>query len=138
MPSVARDLMTPDPACGTAGMRLDQIARMMVDHDCGEIPILDGGDQPIGVVTDRDIVCRIVAEGKNPSAHSAEEIMTTPAISVRPDSTLDAVLAAMEQHQIRRILVTDDTGCCGIISQADIAQCVHEKDVAELVRSVSE
>jgi CBS domain-containing protein len=137
MARLARDIMTANPACGTVRMRLDEIAKLMVDNDCGEIPILDGGDQPIGVITDRDIVCRVVAQGKNPAGHTAEEFMTSPVISVSPDSTLDEVLAAMESNQIRRILVADGKGCCGIISQADVAQRAKEAEVADLVRKVS-
>ena len=63
MTKVARDVMTTNPACCTPSMTLDQVAKLMVHNDCGEIPVVDGTDQPIGVITDRDIVCRVVAEG---------------------------------------------------------------------------
>ena len=63
MPRLARDVMTPDPACCSRNATLDEVAKLMVQNDCGEIPILDESDRPIGVITDRDIVCRAVAEG---------------------------------------------------------------------------
>lgn len=86
MAKLARDVMTPDPACCTSNMTLDQVAKLMVQNDCGEIPVIDAADQPIGVITDRDIVCRVVAEGKNPIAHTAEQYMSQPVVSVRADA----------------------------------------------------
>jgi CBS domain-containing protein len=138
MPQLARDVMTPDPACCTPRTTLDQVARLMVHNDCGEIPVVDATDQPIGVITDRDIVARVVAEGKNPSAYTAETCMSAPVITVRADAPLQDVVATMETHQIRRVPVVDERGCCsGIISQADVAYSGGEHDVAELVREVS-
>jgi len=138
MAKLARDVMTPDPACCTLNTTLDDVAKLMAHNDCGEIPVLDTADQPIGVITDRDIVCRVVAEGKNPSAYTVEHYMTQPVVTVRADAPLDEVVATMEKHQIRRVPVVDDRGCCaGIIAQADIAWTGEEHEVAELVREVS-
>lgn len=117
MAKLARDVMTPSPACCSPGTTLDQVAKLMVQNNCGEIPIVDTSDQPIGVVTDRDIVCRVVAEGKNPSGHTAESCMSTPVVTVLTDARLEDVISTMEDRQIRRVLVVDDGGCCaGIIS----------------------
>jgi CBS domain-containing protein len=138
MPKSARDVMTADPACCSGDTTLDRVAKMMVDNDCGEIPIVDGGNRPIGVVTDRDIVCRVVAEGKNPTGQTAETVMTTPVVTVRADTPLDEVIATMEKHQVRRVPVVDEGGCCtGIIAQADIASEAPAQSAAELVREVS-
>ena len=138
MAKLARDLMTSGPACCTADMTLDAVAKLMVARDCGEIPVVDRSDRPIGVVTDRDIVCRIVADGKNPLAHSASEAMTQPVITVRTSTPIDEIVSTMEKHQIRRVPVVDENGClCGIIAQADIARREPEHEVAELVREVS-
>jgi CBS domain-containing protein len=112
---------------------------MMVQNGCGEIPIVDVNDQPIGVVTDRDIVCRVVAEGKNPAGHTAESCMSQPVVTVSPDDSLEDVVATMERHQIRRVPVADEHGCCtGIVSQADIARAEPPSEVGELVREVSQ
>ena len=138
MDMCARDVMTHDPACCSPNTTLDLVAKMMVQNDCGEIPVIDAEDHPVGVITDRDIVRRMVAEGKNPSAHTAESCMTSPVVTVRADAPFDQVIAAMEEHQIRRVPVVDGSGvCCGIVSQADIAQCANAGDTAELVREVS-
>jgi CBS domain-containing protein len=139
MTRLARDVMTPDPVCCTAHTSIDEIAKLMAQSDCGEIPIVDTADCVIGVVTDRDIVCRVVAQGKNPIGHTVEECMSHPVVTVDPDTPLDEVIATMEKHQIRRVPVVADSGCCiGIIAQADLARTGPEHEVAELVREVSQ
>jgi len=138
MGKLARDVMTPDPTCCSPKTTLDEVAKLMAHNDCGEIPIVDTGDHPIGVITDRDIVCRVIAEGKNPMAYMAEQYMTQPVVTVPADAPLETVVSRMEKHQIRRVLVTDERGACaGIIAQADIARQEREHEVAELVREVS-
>lgn len=138
MARLARDVMTADPACCSSSMTLDQVAKLMVQNDCGEIPVVDASDRPIGVVTDRDIVCRIVAEGKNPIAHTVQECMTQPVVTVSATAPLDEVMTTMEQHQIRRVPVVDESGCCvGIIAQADVAKRGQPEEVGEMVREVS-
>ena len=138
MAKLARDVMTPDPACCSSSATLDLIAKMMVQNNCGEIPIVDTSNRPIGVVTDRDIVCRVVADGKNPAGRTAESCMTRFVVTVRADAPLDQVISTMEEHQIRRVLVVDEQGCCtGIISQADVATIGPPKMAAELVTEIS-
>ena len=138
MAKLARDLMTIDPACCSLDTTLDQIARLMIANDCGEIPVVDSSDRPIGVVTDRDIVCRIVARGYNPAINTAESCMTTPVQTVSLDAPLADVMALMEKRQIRRIPVVDDDGCCmGIISQADLAVMAAPRQAAELLSEIS-
>jgi CBS domain-containing protein len=138
MSKLARDVMTVNPALCTPDTSLDQVAKLMVQHDCGEIPVIDSAEQVVGVVTDRDIVCRVVADGKNPSAYPAEHAMTARVVTVMQDAPLSDVLATMEKHQVRRVPVVDERGgCVGMISQADVAWAGREKEVAELVREVS-
>ncbi len=135
---LARDLMTPNPACCSPATTLDQVAKLMVQNNCGKIPIVDTSDQPIGVVTDRDIVCRVVAQGKNPAAHTAESCMSTPVVTVPSDAHIAQVISTMEDHQIRRVPVVDADGCCtGIIAQADIAAAAPPRQTAELVWEIS-
>src|SRR6266851_5682988 len=119
MAKLARDVMTANPACCKPETPLDQVARLMVQHNCGEIPVIDVAEQVVGVVTDRDIVCRVVAEGKNPMAYPAETCMSESVVTVRADAPIEAVVSTMEYRQVRRVPVVDDRGCCiGIISQA--------------------
>jgi CBS domain-containing protein len=138
MSKLAQDVMTANPACCTPETPLDQVAKLMVQHDCGEIPVIDPAEQVIGVVTDRDIVCRVVAVGKNPMAYPASTCMSELIVTVPLNAPLNDVLATMEKHQVRRVPVVDERGgCVGMISQADLAWAGRERDVAELVREVS-
>jgi len=136
-----REIMSSSPVCCDAQSSLLDVARLMVEHDCGEIPIVDAGDsgRPIGVVTDRDITCRTVALGRNPLELRAEDVMSTPVISVTPEMSVEDCCRAMEEHLIRRVPVVDEAGrCCGVVSQADIARTAHRKIAGEIVRAISE
>lgn len=138
MAKLANEIMTADPQCCTRETTLNDVARLMVEADCGEIPIIDASNRLVGVITDRDIVCRVVAKGKNPSAVTAGEIMTEPVVVVQQNTPLEQVLSLMEDHQIRRVPVVDASGCCcGIIAQADVAMVAKESQTGELVREVS-
>src|SRR5262245_59240765 len=138
MPMLARHVMTPDPACCTPATTLDEVAKLMCAHDCGAVPVIDRRDHIVGIITDRDLVCRVVAAGMNPIAHTADRYMSQPVITVRLETSLDEVLRTMQRHQIRRLPVVDAQGrCAGIISQADIAREWIEHDVAALVRDIS-
>jgi CBS domain-containing protein len=135
---LAREVMTENPACCTPDTPLDQVAMLMREHDCGEIPVIDPAEQPIGVVTDRDIVCRVVADGKNPMAYPAGICMSQPVATVPVDAPLGDVIATMELHQVRRVPVVDELGrCVGMISQADLAWTSGKRDLADLVREIS-
>jgi CBS domain-containing protein len=138
MSKLAREIMTPAPQCCSGETTLNEVANLMVEADCGEIPVTDASNRLIGVITDRDIVCRVVAKGKNPAAVTAAECMTEPVVVVKEDTTLDDVLGVMEENQIRRVPVVDESGCCcGIIAQADVALNARQGQVGELVREVS-
>src|SRR5215475_10163363 len=121
MATCARNVMTPDPARCTPATTLDDVAKLMTQNDCGDIPVVDASDQIVGIVTDRDIVCRVVAAGKNPMAYTAETCMSDPVVTVRTDTLFEEVVATMERHQIRRVPVIDEGGLLvGIVSQADV------------------
>ena len=136
----AKDLMTPDPACCTRDTPIADVARLMVQRDCGQIPIVESSARKrvVGVVTDRDIVCRAIAENRNPLDLKAEAVMTTPAVTVADTSDADDVQSVMEKHQIRRVPVVNQNGeLSGIVSQADIARQRSSREAGELVRDVS-
>lgn len=135
------ELMTLDPTCCTPGTSLEAVARLMVDCDCGAIPVV--GDLasrfPIGMVTDRDIVTRIVAAGKNPLEHTAGDCMSLPAITVTADTDLGDCLDLLEINQIRRVIVVDKEGrVTGILAQADVAVHLSKRKAGELLRELSE
>src|SRR5687767_14027467 len=103
MSKLARDIMTANPACCRPDTPLDQVAKLMVQHDCGEIPIIHLAEHVVGVITDRDIVTRVVALEKNPMAHTAETCMMDLVVTVTVDTPLSEVVATTEKHQVRRV-----------------------------------
>ena len=136
-----KDIMTTDPACCTPDSTLQRVAEMMVENDCGEIPVVENiaSMKPVGVITDRDITCRTVAKGLNPLTLTASECMTTPCVTVTPDLSLDECCRLMEEKQIRRVPVVDEGGaCCGIVALADVARHAGKRDTAGVVKEVSE
>ena len=136
-----KEVMTRDPICCTSDSSLQEVARQMVEHDCGAIPVVDNeqNKKPIGMITDRDITCRSVAVGKNPLEMTAADCMTSSAMTVSPEDDIHDCCQRMEEKQVRRALVVDEDGCCcGIVAQADIARQGSEHDTAEIVREVSQ
>lgn len=133
-----KDIMTKDPVCCSPETSLEKVAKSMCDSDCGEIPVLDDEEKPIGVITDRDITCRTVAEAKNPLDLKAEDCMTRECITIDEEASLEECCELMEKHQIRRVPVVDDEGrCCGIVAQADIALNAPREKIAEVLQEVS-
>ncbi|MFF8770484.1 CBS domain-containing protein [Kitasatospora sp. NPDC015120] len=118
--TTARDIMHPGAQCIGAEESLADAARMMRDLGVGALPIC-GDDQRLkGIITDRDIIVRCIAEGKDPSTTKAMEL-AGHLHCVRAEDGIDAVLQKMEQHQIRRIPVIDGDRLVGMISEADLA-----------------
>ena len=135
-----KEIMTESPACCTPDTPLQVVAQMMVNHDCGCIPVIENEEtgKPVGVVTDRDIVTHTVAEGKNPQELTARDCMSSPVVTVTPDTSVDDCCNTMEENQIRRVPVVDGGGgCCGMVAQADIALNADEHETAEVVQDIS-
>lgn len=136
-----KEIMSSNPACCTQDTPLNEVARIMLEHDCGAIPVVDSKESliPEGIITDRDIVCRIVSNGQNPADHTVSDCITSPCISIDADADLEDCLNLMEDHRLRRVIVVDESGrCCGIVSQADIAMGADETQTGEVVREVSQ
>ena len=136
-----KDCMTADPACCTPDTALHAVVRLMIENDCGEIPVVSSMSdrRPIGVITDRDIALRTVGEGRNPLEMTAGECMSAPCVSVTPDMGLHACCVVMEQKQIRRVPVVDDAGACvGIVALADIARHAGQGELSEVVKELSQ
>ncbi|MGI8541926.1 MAG: CBS domain-containing protein [Aridibacter sp.] len=135
-----KEIMTKNPACCTTDNTLQEAAKMMKDNDCGCIPVVENMEskKPVGVITDRDICCRTVAEGKNPLDLTVKDAMTSNVETVKADSSVEDCCNLMEDKQIRRVVVVDnDGGCCGIVAQADVAIKSTDNKIAEMVEKVS-
>ena len=136
----ARDLMTADPEVLTPDARLSEAGKLMRETDVGMIPIVsDRSEMKVkGVITDRDIVTRHVAENHQED-HPVSEHMTDGSIhSVRPDDDAQKVMDIMKRNQIRRVLVTEGDRLVGVISQADVAMKKDSPHVDEMVEKISE
>ena len=135
------EIMSWDPFCCTIDTSLKDAARMMLDHDCGEIPVADNLQdlRPVGVITDRDITCRTVAHGKDPLQMIVRDCMTNRCLPVGPDTSIEECCRVLEENKIRRIPIADGQGkCCGIVAQADLARHLPTEKVAQVVRDVSQ
>jgi CBS domain-containing protein len=142
----AQDLMTMSPACVTADEPVRRVAQLMAEHDCGCIPVVDASDnrRVLGVITDRDIAVRGIAQGRGPDTR-VRELMTPDPQCCRPDDDLQAVERVMADQQVRRVIIVDDDGyCVGIVAQADLARAsektndVTERDLARVVERISQ
>lgn len=132
--------MTAQPVTCTTQTPLWEAARKMAEADCGALPVIDDVETglAIGIITDRDIVCRSLAVGKNPQTMVVRDCMSGPAVTVDAFTSLDECCEAMEANQIRRLVVADGNGrCSGIISQADIANAATEAKTAEVLKEIS-
>jgi CBS domain-containing protein len=134
-----KEIMSDHLVCCTPDTPLADVARLMVEHDCGQIPVVGRDDRkPVGVVTDRDIACRAVAQGRNPLNMTAKDCMSSPVVSVSVSADVDECCQTMARQQLRRLPVIDEDGtCCGIVAQADIARVASEKVAGHVVREVS-
>ena len=135
-----KEIMTKNPVYCLPDASLEFVARLMKDHDCGEIPIVDNEKNlsPIGVVTDRDICLRTIALGKNPLQLTVRDTMTSPAKIINLDTPISTCCEVMESNKIRRVPVVDHTGrICGMVSLADIANKLDEAITSEVVKNIS-
>jgi len=136
-----KGMMTVDPECCTSDTPLPDVARMMVQNDCGEIPVVDNKSSkvPVGVITDRDIVCRTVATGLNPLDLTAGDCMSSPIVTVKPETTMEECCRILEEKQIRRVPVVNDRGSCvGILAVADVALHTGRNVAGHIVTQISE
>lgn len=135
-----REIMTPDPVCCIPEDNAQKVAAMLRDQDIGSMPVvLDQSSRKlVGVITDRDLCCKLVAEGLTPATTKIDRIFSLQPVSCRDGENVAACEQLMQEHQIRRIPVVDGEGrCIGIVSQADLA--LHEKPekVSKTVAEIS-
>jgi CBS domain-containing protein len=133
-----REAMTPSVRTASPSQSLADAAQMMKSDDVGSIPIVEEG-RLVGIVTDRDIAIRAVAEGVDPNAVTIADIASRELVTVEPDQDLDEALALMARHQVRRLPVVEEDGqLVGILAQADVALEAKEKKAGELLEQISQ
>jgi CBS domain-containing protein len=132
------ELMSPNPCTIEADKPVAYAARMMKEEDVGLAPVVEG-ERLVGTLTDRDIVIRVVAEGKDPQAVTVREVASTDLVTVDPQQDLDEALRLMAGNQVRRLPVVEEDGrLVGVVAQADIAREAKEKQTGALVEEVSQ
>ncbi|MEO8002234.1 MAG: CBS domain-containing protein [Arenimonas sp.] len=133
-------VMTDAPACCTPKSPLTEVAKMMVDNDCGQIPVVENlaTRKLAGVITDRDIAIRIVAQGINSSEAVAGDCMSSPCITATPEDSIQDCCTLMETNKIRRVpVVNANDEVIGIVSLADVARHTNASATAAVVKEVS-
>jgi CBS domain-containing protein len=129
--------MTPNPRAIEPTTPIVDAARLMKSENVGSIPITEDG-RCVGMLTDRDIVVRLVAEGKDPKSATAGEIASRDLVTIDPDQPIDEALRLMARHQVRRLPVCDEDGrLVGIIAQADIALQGLDRETGQVVEEIS-
>lgn len=140
--TTSSDVMTKDPLCALPDDTVASVAQLMKKRDIGPVPIVEGktSKRLVGIVTDRDLAIKVVAEGRDPQTTTVKEVMTKDVVTCRAEDTIESTLKAMSQNQLRRILVVDaDDMLVGIIAQADIATRMNEPErTGEMVKKISQ
>jgi CBS domain-containing protein len=132
-----KESMSSNPCSVDADKPVAYAAKMMKDENVGLAPIVEG-ERLVGTVTDRDIVTRVVAEGKDPKTTSVKEIATKDVVTVDPGQELGEALRLMAQHQVRRLPVVEGGRLVGVLAQADVAQDASAEQTGRLVEQISE
>ena len=137
-----RDVMTKDPACVTPGATIREAAQLMQRENVGIVPVVEetGTKRLLGVVTDRDIAIRVVAEGRDGGTRVSDVMSSSRIRTCTPDDDVDDAMEVMADEQVRRVPIVDDRGSLvGIVAQADIVRKTRDEDKAgDTVKQISE
>jgi CBS domain-containing protein len=132
-----RDTMTSNPRTIETSTPVAEAARLMSSEDVGSLPIVEG-ERLVGMLTDRDITVRVVAEGMDPQSTTAGDVASRDVVSVDPQQQLDEALRLMAQHQVRRLPVVEEDGrLVGIVAQADVATAGQDARTGQVVEEIS-
>jgi CBS domain-containing protein len=132
-----RDVMSSNPCAIDGDKPVAYAAKMMKQEDVGLAPIVEG-DHLVGTLTDRDIVLRVVAEGKDPQTVTAREVASTDVVTIDPQQDLDEALRLMASNQVRRLPVVEEGRLVGVLAQADVAREAKENQTGQLVEDISQ
>jgi CBS domain-containing protein len=133
----AREIMSNDVRCVQEDQSLADAARLLRDLDVGAVPICGNDNRLKGMVTDRDIVVKCLAEGGDPAQTKAGQLATGKPVTVGADDDIEVALRTMADHKVRRLPVIDGHDLVGIISQADVARNLPEEKIGDLVEALS-
>jgi CBS domain-containing protein len=137
MSKTARDVMTGDAECIGENDTLLDAARRLAELDVGAMPICGEDNRLKGMLTDRDIVVKALAQGKDPGSTRAGALAEGKPVTIGADDSVDEALQTMTDHKVRRLPVIDGHDLIGVVSQADLARNIEEEKVGELVEAIS-
>ena len=137
MAKSARDVMTGGAECVGEKESIIDAAKKMARLDVGALPICGEDDRLKGMLTDRDIVVKVLAEGKDPGSTEAGELGEGKPVTIGADDSIGETLQTMKEHKVRRLPVIDGHDLVGIVSQGDLATQIDEEDVGDLVEAIS-
>jgi CBS domain-containing protein len=129
--------MTSDCECIGENETVQDAAKKLKELNVGSMPICGEDDRLKGMLTDRDIVVKVIAEGQDPGATTAGQLGEGKPVTIGADDSIDEALRTMAEHKVRRLPVIDGHQLVGIVAQADIARNVEEHQVGDLVESIS-
>jgi len=133
-----REIMTSNPSTVEPDKTVVDAARIMKQEDAGVVPVTENG-RLTGMVTDRDIAIRVVAESKDPKSTTVREVASSDLVTIDPQQDLDEALRLMAQHQVRRLLVVEEDGrLVGVVAQADVARHGNDTQTGQVVQEISE
>jgi CBS domain-containing protein len=135
--TTARDIMTGGAECASVNDTLVDAARKLRDLDVGALPICGENDRLQGMITDRDIVVKCIADGADPGSVKVSELADGKPVTIGADDSVEQALKTMSQHGVRRLPVIDGHDLVGVISQADVAKNLPEQSVGDLVEAIS-
>jgi CBS domain-containing protein len=133
----AREIMTPDPICVSASDTVRSAANVLAEKGIGAVPVCGEDRRLKGMVTDRDIVVKVIAEGKDPRALTAGELASGHAITIGADDEVNEIMSTMAKYKVRRLPVIDGHQLVGIISLADVAKALPTPQVGDLLEAIS-
>jgi CBS domain-containing protein len=137
MGKTAREVMTGGAECIGERDSIIDAAKRLAELDVGAMPICGEDDRLKGMLTDRDIVVKVLAQGKDPASTRAGDLGQGKPVTIGADDSVEEALRTMKQHKVRRLPVIDGHDLIGIISQADLAKNIDEEEVGELVEAIS-
>jgi CBS domain-containing protein len=139
MAKTARDIMTPDCECIGENDTVLDAAKRLAELNVGAMPICGDDNRLKGMLSDRDIVVKVLAQGKDPGSTRAGELGQgdSQTVTIGADDSIDEALRTMAEHKVRRLPVIDGHECVGMVSHADIATNIDEEKVGDLVEAIS-
>ncbi len=135
--TTARDIMTPEAQCVSESDSIQTAARRMAELNIGSLPICGEDDRLKGMITDRDIVVKVIAEGKDPASCTVADFAQGKPVTIGADDDAAEILHMMSAHQVRRLPVIDGHDLVGIVALSDVAKALPDKPVGEVLEAIS-